>query len=142
MPRILRYHVLLSFFISIGFSYQSLAQTCKSTEFQAIDVSKAFESQKSLKLSEVVSDVELVKFEATADSYFANADTWTIGKKYILISDGTSRVVLFDRKGSFIRNIGRQGKGPGEFRSPMLVQMDPNERYVIIRDCVLTPRRL
>ena len=45
----------------------------------------------------------------------------------IFVADGTSeRVVVFDGDGRFLRTIGRAGDGPGEFRSPTAVALDPS----------------
>ncbi len=100
-----------------------------------IDVLQAFENQKSLKLSELVKEVEFVQFEAGPDSYFMNARSFSIGERFIMIADdGESRVLLFDRKGKFIRQIGQRGKGPGEYNNPWQATMDPNEQFILIAD--------
>ncbi|MDD4646233.1 MAG: 6-bladed beta-propeller, partial [Bacteroidales bacterium] len=100
-----------------------------------IDVLDAFRQQKSMKLSDVVKDVELVPFEISKEAYFSGFNSYAVGKKFILIADGgRNRVVLFNRSGKFIREIGRKGKGPGEFNDPRSVAMDPQEEYVFMAD--------
>jgi len=99
-----------------------------------IDVLEAFKEQKSMKLSEFVKEVEFIQFEASKDSYFLNPKSFTVGKKYIMISDGSNRVIIFDRNGKFIRHIGRKGKGPGEYNRPQHVAMDPDEEIIVIAD--------
>ncbi|MBT3243017.1 MAG: 6-bladed beta-propeller [Bacteroidetes bacterium] len=100
-----------------------------------IDVLQAFDQQKSMKLSDLVKEVEFVQFDASPEAYFMNARSMTIGKKYIMIADdGENRVLLFDRHGKFIRQIGQRGKGPGEYSNPWQAAMDPNEKFIIIAD--------
>ena len=47
------------------------------------------------------------------------------GKKYIL-DKGNHRIQVFDPEGQFSKTIGRKGEGPGEFISPMAVDIDNN----------------
>jgi hypothetical protein len=78
-----------------------------------IDVLEALNETREMKLSDFVKEVEFIQFEATRDTYFMNARSFTVGEKYIMVADdGENRVILFDRKGKFIRHIGRRGKGP------------------------------
>ncbi|MCD6347782.1 MAG: 6-bladed beta-propeller [Bacteroidales bacterium] len=100
-----------------------------------IDVCEGFKNKRNIKLSELVESVEFVQFENTKDTYFMNARSFSIGQKYIMISDdGENRIILFDRSGKFIRHIGRRGKGPGEFNNPWQVAMDPSEEFIFIAD--------
>lgn len=41
--------------------------------------------------------------------------------RFYVINFGDRRIQVFDSTGAFLRNLGRQGKGPGEFTSPMSV---------------------
>jgi len=52
-----------------------------------------------------------------------------ISDKYILISDGRS-CFLYDNKGHFIREIGKQGRGPGEYTLINYVSMVNEKIYI------------
>jgi hypothetical protein len=41
--------------------------------------------------------------------------------RFYVINFGDRRIQVFDSAGTFLRNVGRKGKGPGEFTSPMSV---------------------
>lgn len=41
--------------------------------------------------------------------------------RFYVINFGDRRIQVFDSAGTFLRNLGRQGKGPGEYTSPMSV---------------------
>jgi len=100
-----------------------------------IDVLEAFNTQKSLKLSDFIKEVELIPLESSKDAYFRYPYSHTIGEKYIMVADAErAQMVLFDRKGKFIRAIGKKGKGPGEFIEPRQAAMDPNEEFIFIAD--------
>ena len=55
------------------------------------------------------------------------------GNIYILDS-GNQRVQVFDRFGSFLRTIGRQGQGPGEFQVPTKIEIDTKTGCVFVKD--------
>jgi len=103
-----------------------------------IDMNLAFNQTKSVKLSELVKSVEIVQFYPPKDTYFVNARSFAVGKKYIMIADdrggGPGNIILCERNGRFIRNIARPGKGPGEFLNAWITLMDPSENYIIIAD--------
>ncbi len=51
---------------------------------------------------------------------------------YILVLDHEARVIrVFDHSGGFVRSVGREGKGPGEFSAPMGILIDPLGRWWI-----------
>jgi len=121
---------------SLAFGCQSGSDS--SGDLTSIDMNQAFNLEKSVKLSDLVKSVEIVQFYPPEDTYFVNARSFAVGKKYIMISDdrggGTSNIILCERSGKFVRNIGRVGKGPGEFLNAWLTIMDPSENYIIIAD--------
>ncbi|HSH46291.1 MAG TPA: 6-bladed beta-propeller, partial [Longimicrobiales bacterium] len=54
------------------------------------------------------------------------------GSGRIFVGDATSeRVVVFDASGTFVRSIGRAGEGPGEFRSPTALALDPGRALAV-----------
>lgn len=40
--------------------------------------------------------------------------------RVLVLDESPDRVLLFDAKGAFIRQIGREGDGPGEYRNPVM----------------------
>ncbi len=100
-----------------------------------IDVLEAFDDQRSMKLSNFIKDVEFIPLESTKESYFRLAYDYTVGKKYVMVADGErAQLVLFTRKGEFIRTIGIKGKGPGELNEPRRATMDPQEENIYVFD--------
>jgi 6-bladed beta-propeller len=58
------------------------------------------------------------------------------GRIYVAEAD-QNFVLLYDDRGSFIRQIGREGEGPGEFRRPEALALNArNELFVADQQCV------
>ncbi|RKY75753.1 hypothetical protein DRQ07_11395 [candidate division KSB1 bacterium] len=57
----------------------------------------------------------------------------TDSKKNIYVSDyGQSRIKVFDKNGSFVKYIGKTGRGPGEFQEISAVSIDSKDNLVIV----------
>src|SRR3954470_11242948 len=52
------------------------------------------------------------------------------GRVYVA-DDANHRVAVFGRDGAFVATIGREGAGPGEFRNPWLVRVDPHDSVFV-----------
>jgi hypothetical protein len=55
------------------------------------------------------------------------------GNIYVL-DEGNKRIQVFDKKGQYLRTIGRKGQGPGEFRSPQNVFVNDKNGEVYVAD--------
>lgn len=67
-------------------------------------------------LSSIGSSVEYIALESSPESYFSVRRQISLSENYILVADKQlNRVLLFNRDGKFLRQIGKSGKGPGEF---------------------------
>jgi len=100
-----------------------------------IDILGAQGDQRPFPLSKIVNDVEIVPLENSKDSYFVNALSTVIGrKKILLVCNFQNKVYLFNRDGSFDRNIGWLGEGPGEFLSLSNCIFDAKQENIIILD--------
>lgn len=123
---------VIIFVLFLSFSC-SIKQDQSFDELIHVDVIKAFEKQKSFKASEFIEDVEFVPLETSVDSYFKFSEYYSVGNKYILVTDTErAHIILFDRNGIFIRNIGTKGKGPGEIGYPQVVTLSPDENYLYV----------
>ncbi len=68
-------------------------------------------------LSEIVEKIRLIPLETNPECLISDVIRAFIGEKYILaVSNGNRQYLfLFTLEGKFIRKIGHQGKGPGEY---------------------------
>jgi len=66
---------------------------------------------------ETFSDVAQVAFDARDNLY--------------VLDRGNHRVLVFDAQGKFVRQLGKQGSGPGEFGSPNGIGIEPDGRVIV-----------
>ncbi|OFY55673.1 MAG: hypothetical protein A2X22_14160 [Bacteroidetes bacterium GWF2_49_14] len=93
------------------------------------------ETPGDFRLSDLVSDVEIIELDTVKDAYFVNSMGLTLTDHFICFAcDIQKKAYLFDRSGKFIRNVGRVGKGPGEYVWPRMVAVSPDERYIVVGD--------
>ena len=100
-----------------------------------INTVKATQEARAFPLSKIVTEIDFIQLESTVKSYFNHMTSLSVTDNFILIaSTEKSKVLLFDREGDFIRQIGKTGRGPGEYLKPLFASMDPRERFVIVKD--------
>lgn len=131
------FHITSAFCVILCFLLNSCSGGSRPDDgpITTIDVASGIGVKDKINLSELVEEVEFVRFEQSADAYFRNARSFSVGENYIMIADdGKNRVILFDRQGNFIRHIGSRGKGPGEYLDPWQAAMDPTENSIIVAD--------
>lgn len=103
-----------------------------------INISEALKNPKGINLSSVVDDVEFITLESNPESFFRYTERTQITENFILIVGirglHEQRLLLFNRSGKFLRQIGHIGRGPGEYAFLKNASIDPKERYVIAVD--------
>jgi DNA-binding beta-propeller fold protein YncE len=68
---------------------------------------------------------DVVTDPANGDVYVAESHTDVTDPSLI------GRISVFDRNGKFLRNLGKAGTGPGEFRTPHAVELDSRGRLIV-----------
>ncbi len=114
----------------------SCSQPAKKSEvLTVLDLSQDITVVSEMKLSQIASDINYTKLESNPDCFIKRIDQYSMTDNYILIYDQSQpKVLLFDRHGKFLRNIGNIGKGPGEFNRPSEVRISRDERNILIMD--------
>ncbi len=79
-----------------------------------VDFGSSFQNFKDVKLSEVADGVEFVKLEASPNSLIRRPNTVQVTDSFIFVAQYKS-LLQFNRKGKFIRQIGKMGRGPKEY---------------------------
>lgn len=90
---------------------QILIQDCLE-----IDLIKALSCENQVLLSELVNDIKYVKLKTSLHNYLRTILEVKMYSNEIFVADN-SQLLVFDMEGNFVRKIGRQGKGPGEYIS-------------------------
>ena len=97
-----------------------------------LDTHIAIKTKKEIRLSEIAESIEYVKLETTPESLISNG-TFLVGEKYIVYCNrNPAKVILFNREGKYIREIGTVGKGPGEFMYPIYMELDSDENRLLV----------
>jgi hypothetical protein len=55
-------------------------------------------------------------------------------KEYLVLDSQVKKLFAFDINGKYLRTIGSNGQGPGEYLNPIDFCIDPNGEYIIILD--------
>lgn len=101
---------------------------------QIIDIARDFKNIKEFRVSEIADDIEYIKLEKTPESLIGGGiPTWYITEEFIFVA-AQHRLLQFYRDGRFIKQIGKSGRGPGEFQVPLGIMLDDSNDTL----CIIT----
>jgi len=102
-------------------------------KLDVVDIGAVFNETIPLNLSEIASAIEYIPLETSDACILGDIYNLRIhGDNIVLISQ--RKVYLFDTNGKFVRKLGDQGKGPGEYQWARDIQIHPNGKSVFILD--------
>jgi hypothetical protein len=96
-----------------------------------VEIEANLKNIKSVSLSALGKEIEYIPLETNAKSLIRRIVGIAFSKNYIFISD-FDRLTQFDRKGNFIRQVGSNGRGPGEYISVNSFWIDEKSERVYI----------
>ncbi len=100
---------------------------------QHIDFTRDLNNETELMLSDLATDIEYIQLESSKDSYVQYTMDWSLSENYLLIYDYMQqKIFLFTSDGKFLRQISREGKGPGEFNHPDQVKISKDEKTLYV----------
>lgn len=83
--------------------------------------------------SDLISDIEYIPLETTSECLIDGQYGVHISENYILVSSGGTQCIQFSAEGKYIRNIGKRGRGPGEYTDFISnVVIDENSDLIFI----------
>ena len=93
--------------------------------------------EQPIKLSEIAEKIEAIELEMTNNSLMniTQLERIHFTEDYIVVCEAF-KIMLFDKTGKFIRQIGSQGQGPGEFSGIVNTTADIKKKhlYVLARE--------
>lgn len=106
---------------------------CSSPDEKGITsfpVSKEAESE--FKLSEIAKSVDYISLETSDSSYLSLIQDVKSYKDRLYVVDFPGRILVFDKSGKFLHQIGQEGEGPGEFYnlSSFVIDEDSETLYI------------
>lgn len=94
----------------------SFEQASDTNEILIADVRKAIQTESFFSMKDDVKSIEYIPLETTDSCLISNIISLIADDDYIFLLNGkTSEIFQFNRRGKFIRQIGRVGEGPGEY---------------------------
>ena len=105
--------LFVGFIFSLSCCTQPVKPVSELTEIR-IDPDKV---EKFIDISPMLSDsIDIIPLETTDECLLSSIDRLTFYKGHFYILDATRRnIFVFDESGRFVRKIGKQGGGPGEY---------------------------
>ncbi len=107
--------------------------SCKQMGDYSIQIIK-IDTQKSdsVSLSNIVSYVDKIILEANDSSLITRINEIETTNDYIFINDAGNRILQFDYSGMFVKQIGKQGRGPGEYNTIYNIASDSITKILFI----------
>ncbi len=124
--------LILSFCNSCQTKNGKKATSNETDSFYTIAFNEIVENKREVKLSEIASDVELVQLENIPEAMLANVEEIAFTKEFVFIMFWQHPVLQFSLDGKFIRDIGKKGKGPGEYNICLNMTVDEENESIYI----------
>ena len=100
------------------------------SNFAVLNFEKSFSRQQEVPLSRFVDKITYIPLETNSQALFGAA-YYEVTDEYIIVRQASRerRILLFDRHtGKFIREIGKFGRGPGEYFDYSLIPFNPGKK--------------
>jgi hypothetical protein len=99
--------------------------SCRQTSKESIKIIKVDpEKSDSVVLSKIALGVNKFTLETNDSSLITRVTEIETTNEYIFVNDAGRRVLQFDSKGKYIKQIGNQGRGPGEYINIYSIALD------------------
>lgn len=99
-----------------------------------IDIEKNLSEAKSISLSSIGKQLEYIPLETNPNCMIQSIQHITFSEEFMFIADYT-KILQFDRKGKFLRQIGANGRGPGEYLGITGLCIDPKNKKIFVNVC-------
>jgi len=111
---------------------QEYKDTYNRRQFFEIDYEEILERKALANLSDLASSVEYVALETQNECLVKSVVQYRFTEDFIFVAN-VDHVLMFDRKGGFIRKIGKPGRGPGEIGGIRYLSVLEKERQVVVQ---------
>ncbi len=114
-------------------------QTRNTSKVKVLNLAEAFSMQQDVNLSRFVSSVTYLTLKTDPEAAIAEYAQFEVTNDFVIVRQmGATRngqILLFDRNsGNFIREIGKQGRAPGEFMMYSLLPFNPLKKEIYALD--------
>lgn len=109
MKHLIKVHIILFLFLS-----NIQGQNTTSSKIFTIPLTDNISNKSVIGLKEITNKIEYVKLEFSPESIVGRIVLLSATERYFFVYDMRG-VYQFSRQGKFVRKIGKQGRGPGEY---------------------------
>ena len=103
------------------------------SECPIVNVRSALQEETPISMKEDVVSIQYIPLETTDSCLISNLLNLQVTTDYMFMYNGkTEEVLQFDRKGKFIRRVGRQGNGPGEYSMISELAVDDSNKELFV----------
>jgi hypothetical protein len=121
---------IFTIFLSLPFGYLISCSVDKSGEIAVINPGNIVAKQ--IFLSEIAEEITYVQLSNSI--LFGNIVSVELTDSLIFVTPALKELFVYDYNGNFIRQIGNQGRGPGEYKYANKFTLDRNKEIVYILD--------
>ena len=110
--------------------------TRQDDSIHTIKFSEAFANVDEIMLSEYVSSLEYTPIETHPNALLGNIhDNCSIDDNFMYFPSGKEQATIhmFGRDGTYIKDIGRKGRGPGEFLAIAFITTIPESNILVVK---------
>ena len=115
MKKNIPFSILIFVLLSVYCSHNKNAN--RNIESNSLELHFPESGEDTLKASYFADTVIYITLETTKESYIQHINQLWMDESVILISSFNSGLIMFGQNGNFIRQIGKNGRGPGEYLS-------------------------
>ena len=123
--------VIISFILLLGLG-KIYSQNKNKNNLSSISLSSSINNPQDIGVSELVTDINYVKLETTNQSLLGRIQLLVATENFFFVWDSRG-IYQFARTGKFLRQVGKIGKGPGEYLGvrDMCVDKENKKFYVL-----------
>lgn len=96
-----------------------------------VDIISSIDNIKAVSLSSITKGIEYIPLQTIPESLLGEVNKIAISDSFIFASD-FEKLMQFDRQGKFIRKVGSNGRGPGEYVHIFDITVDNKQEVVYI----------
>lgn len=96
-----------------------------------VDIISSIDNIKAVPLSSITKRIEYIPLQTIPESLLGEVNKIAISDSFIFVSD-FEKLMQFDRQGKFIRKVGSNGRGPGEYVHIFDITVDNKQTVVYI----------
>ena len=124
--------LIICFYLCGCTNKQQILSNSNPEKFLSFDWSSLKDKVHTIKLSELMESIEIVKLDNSTKDAYTGIFKLEISDNYLVTScPGGTPVKLFNRKnGHFIKNIGKRGQGPGEYYTIWNIMIDEERNRI------------